>query len=82
MSEHGVVPPSLLSRPPVPNYIEFTRRQKGQKVEFTTGERIGPRRRGLDLGREWQHLLPAEGEAALAPLAGTQKCTTEYKIPL
>ena len=30
--------PSLLSRPPVPNYIEFTRRQKGQKVEFTQGQ--------------------------------------------
>jgi hypothetical protein len=24
---------SLLSRPPVPNYIDFTRRQKGERVE-------------------------------------------------
>jgi hypothetical protein len=27
-----------LSRPPLPNYIEFTRGQKGQKVEFTQGQ--------------------------------------------
>jgi hypothetical protein len=56
-------PPLLLSRPPVQNYIEFTR---SQKVEFAQ-ESLGMNalgRAGIELG-EWQHLPQAEGKAAL-----------------
>ena len=56
-------PGTLLSRPPAPNYIEFPRRQKGQKVEFTTERRWGDAlgHAGIDLGREWQHLSRPKG---------------------
>jgi hypothetical protein len=75
----------VLSRPPVPNYIEFTRRQKGKKVEFTHGRAalnaLG--HAGLELGENGsvmpsllayvQEPLPEEMRLLLCLLEGAER---------